>query len=159
MTVEEARDAIQGVLEQLLQSAGVQIILREEPRIQTPTDIKDKLMLPNGGAISYAVVRRIRSLTRVGREYQVPMGFVNVYHTFQVSLYYAYQEGASETAFQQLIDAILDAGLPLRSMGVFSNTAPLSLDRIDEEWLRMFLYTHKAFFSVEAISLHETTPS
>lgn len=157
-TVEEERVAIQAAIEEGFTAAGVEIVLAAEPRIETAEDVRHKIMTPNGNAISYVHVRRVRSTPMTGRQFNVPMGMVHYAHLFRASLFYAWKDQTSEEEMQLLVDSILETFRDRRSLGSWNTEQPLGLDEVNEEWLRLFIYSHRAQFSVVVISVHEADP-
>lgn len=156
MTVKTQRKAIQAEIKtQLELVSGVENVYEDD---RNPQDVQawlEQFVNSAETRVQTWRIRRNRSLaltSEAPRGQFVPRGSETWYqHQFEVDLFYGWREGLTETEFQDLIDDVLDQFKNKRSLGAWSATAPLMLNRTQMGVLGD-MYGHQAFFGVEVIA-------
>ncbi|MCK9468421.1 MAG: hypothetical protein M0Q49_03295 [Porticoccaceae bacterium] len=148
-----ARTAIQDTIQSTLQGiVGVANVHTDEVRVNNMNDMKAKYEQGFDEFLQLWTIHRVSSNPHTADTHrgQVPISDVNFYHKFSVELFWAYKEEGGETAFQKLIDDVLDVFKVKRTLGAFNTSAPLALTNITPTW-RHGVFGKVAQFEVTVI--------
>jgi len=148
-----ARLAIQTEIARLLNTVtGVENVYED---IRVPKNLAEVIAdfeTSGEDAMQMWQIRRMMSPSRTAEMNPgtIETNAVHFYHTFAVTMFYAFQLGKSELNFQALIDAVLDEFVDKRSLGAFSSPHPLHLAQIVTVESSTVV-GHNAMFEVEVI--------